>query len=493
MVGLSGRDAERASLMFTDETGEEALAAEPVRAGQQWRFWIPLAAVVFALIALVVIPILRTRLVDPLSEDLQSVVEPGRSLVTRIHVALAEEGFLVPRMLEQRDTVLIARYRGAVADEQAAYAELEPLIAHLGPAARREFRELSTLQSEWHSAIDRSLAAAPGASRARNPFLSAIYEELLVTLSRLDEALNVAAQRRWAEIAAMNRAQGWVTVLVGVLALGAALIVGWLASRLRDFAVTSERRRAELQQAIEARARIMRGVSHDLKNPLNAILGHTELLEHEIKGPLTEEQKATLARIRKSVDALLSLINDILDLSRAEGGQLRIKPCETRVLPIIRESIDEHSASAAAAGHQLVVELPADLPPITTDPQRVQQILGNLLSNAIKYTPQGGLIKVCAEIRPRDGATGRQRWAAIEVIDTGPGIPSDQLERVFDEFSRLKIHEDKPGAGLGLAIARRVSRLLGGDLTVTSADSSGSAFTLWLPLNADASENKASA
>jgi signal transduction histidine kinase len=470
---------------FTEPVREQIQAAETGPARGEWKIWIPLAAVIFALIALVVIPILRTQLVAPLNEDLQSVVEPGRSLVTRIHVALAEEGFLVRRMLEQRDTALTARYRGAVADEMAAYAELQPLIANLGPAATREFRDLSALQLEWHSAIDRSLAAPPGAMRVRDPFLSALYEELLVTLSRLDEALNAGAQRRWAEIAAMNRAQGWVTVLVGILALGAAIIVGWLASRLRVFAVAADRRRAELEQAIEARARIMRGVSHDLKNPLNAILGHTELLEHEIKGPLTDEQKATLARIRKSIDALLSLINDILDLSRAEGGQLRISSGETRLLPIIRESIDEHSASADAAGQRLVVEVPGDLPPITTDPQRVQQILGNLLSNAIKYTPEGGQISVRAELRLRNGAQDGQHWAAIEVIDTGPGIPSDQIERIFDEFSRLKIHEDKPGAGLGLAIARRLSRLLGGDLTVTSADGRGSVFTLWLPTARD--------
>jgi len=480
------------SFKFTEPVREQTQAGT-APAYREWRIWIPLATAVFALVALVVIPALRTRLVEPLHEDLQSVLEPGRSMVTRIHAAVALEGVLVNRMLEKRDTTLMARYRGAVADELAAYAELEPLIVHLGPAAKREFRELTALQSQWHSAIDRSLVAAPGTSQVRDPFHRAIYEELLVTVSRLDEALNVGAQRRWAEIAAMNRAQGWVTVLVGLLALGAALIVGWLARRLRVFAVTADRRRAELQQAIEARARIMRGVSHDLKNPLHAILGHTELLELEMKGPLTDEQKATLTRIRKSVDALLSLIQDILDLSRAEGGQLRITPGETRLLPIIRESIDEHSASADAAGHRLVVELPSDLPPITTDPQRVQQILGNLLSNAIKYTPEGGQISVRAEIRSRNGANGGQRWAAIEVIDTGPGIPSDQSERVFDEFSRLKIHDDKPGAGLGLAIARRVSRLLGGDLTVTSANGHGSVFTLWLPLKIDASENKASA
>lgn len=479
--------------MFTDATGEEASAAESARLSQQWRIWIPLAAVVFALVALVVIPVLRTRLVEPLHEDLQSVVEPGRSLVTRIHVALAVEGVLVHRILQRRDTVLTARYRGAVADELAAYAELQPLIVHLGPIARREFRELSALQLEWHSAIDQSLAAAPGTSRVKDPFHSAEYEDLLVAASRLDEALSTEAQRTWAEIAAMNRAQGWVTVLVGILALAAALIAGWLAGRIRVFAVAAERRSAELQQAIEARARIMRGVSHDLKNPLSAILGHTELLEHGIKGPLTDEQKATLGRIRKSVHALLSLINDILDLSRAEAGQLRITPGETGILPAIREIVDEHSASAAAAGQRLDLQVPSDLPPITTDPQRVQQILGNLLSNAIKYTPEGGQIKVRAEIKPRDGATGGQRWVAIEVINTGPGIPTDQFERIFDEFSRLKIHEDKPGAGLGLAIARRVSRLLGGDLTVTSVDSRGPAFTLWLPLETGASGKKAPA
>jgi signal transduction histidine kinase len=476
--------------MLTDENGGEASAAESARPAQQWSIWIPLATLMFALVALVVIPVLRTRLVEPLHEDLRSVVEPGRGLVTRIHVGLAVEGVLLHRIFEARDTTLTARYRDAVADELAAYAEFQPLIAGLGPRAQREFRDLNTLQLAWHAAIDRSLAATPGTNQVKDPFHSAEYEDLLVAASRLDEALSTGAQQRWAEIAAMNRAQGWVTVLVGILALIAAFIVGWLAHRIRLFAATAESRRAELQQAIEARARIMRGVSHDLKNPLNAILGHTELLEQGIKGPLTDEQKTTLVRIRKSVDALLSLINDILDLSRAEGGQLKITPGETRILPVIREIVDEHSASAAAAGQRLDLQLPSDLPPLTTDRRRVQQILGNLLSNAIKYTPAGGQIKVRAEIRTRDGATGGQRWAAIEVIDTGPGIPSDQVDRIFDEFSRLKIHEDKPGAGLGLAIARRVSRLLGGDLTVTSVDGRGSAFTLWLPLESDASGEK---
>ena len=468
--------------MSTEQFREEAPATGNAFARAEWRIWIPLAAVIFALFALVVIPMLRTRLVEPLHANLQSAVEPGRSLVTRIHVALAMEGALLHSIMEHRDTLLIARYRGSVADEMAAYAELRPLVGQLGPIARREFRELTALQGGWHSAIEQYLRGVPAARGAKDPFHSAEYDELLLAASRLDEALSTEAERRWAEIAATNRAQGWVSAVVGILALGAALIVGSLGRRLGVFAATAERRRAELQKAVEARARITRGVSHDLKNPLNAILGHTQLLEQEIKGPLNAGQKESLSRIGKSVESLLLLIDDILELSRTESGHLRIVPSKTHILPIIRETIEEHWASVAAAGLRLEAQLPSDIPPLTTDPQRVQQILGNLLSNAIKYTPVGGQITVRAGVKRRDGETDEPRWAAIEVIDTGPGIPTDQLETIFDEFARLKIHEDKPGAGLGLAIARRISHLLGGNLTAEKADEHGSVFTLWLPM-----------
>ena len=468
--------------MFTEPIREKAPATETAFARGEWRIWIPLAAVIFALFALVVIPMFRTRFVEPLHANLQSAVEPGRSLVTRIHVALAMEGTLLHSVMEHRDTLLIARYHGSVADEMAAYAELRPLVGQLGPVARREFRELTALQSGWHLAIEEYLAGAPTARRAKDPFHSAEYEELLLAASRLDEALSTEADRRWGEIAATNRAQGWISAVVGILALGAALIVGWLGRRLRVFAAIAETRRAELERAIEARARITRGVSHDLKNPLNAILGNTELLEQEIKGQLNAGQKESLSRIRKSVGSLLSLIDDILDLSRTESGHLRIVPSKTKLLPIIRETIEEHWASVTAAGLRLEAQLPSDIPSLTTDPKRVQQILGNLLSNAIKYTPVGGQITVRAGVKRRDGETDEPRWAAIEVVDTGPGIPTDHLETIFDEFSRLTVHQDKPGTGLGLAIARRISHLLGGNLTADNTNEHGSVFTLWLPM-----------
>jgi signal transduction histidine kinase len=117
---------------------------------------------------------------------------------------------------------------------------------------------------------------------------------------------------------------------------------------------------------------------------------------------------------------------------------------------------------------------------VATDPERVRQVLGNLLSNALKYTPPGGRVTVRAEVRPRGHDGAHAESVAIDVRDSGPGIPPDKHEEVFEEFSRLA-PDAAPGAGLGLAIARRVARALGGDVTVASEPGRGSCFTLWVP------------
>jgi signal transduction histidine kinase len=149
------------------------------------------------------------------------------------------------------------------------------------------------------------------------------------------------------------------------------------------------------------------------------------------------------------------------------------------VSDVVRETVDDHQAAARLAQHTLSMVVGRDLPPLRTDAVRVRQVLGNLLSNAIKYTPPGGRIDVRAEVRRRDGVTAGPYGIAIDVQDSGPGIPSDKLELVFEEFARLGDSET-PGAGLGLAIARRVAHLLEGDLTVASTPGRGSCFTLWL-------------
>lgn len=460
-------------------SGKHSSDAASVRSAG-WRTWATLLGLVIALVALVLLPVLRARLVEPLHEDLRSGIEPARGVVTRIHLALAMEGTLSREFIERGDTLLIAGYRTARDDELRAYDELEPYINRLGPSVRTEFTALKLLQLRWHSAIDPSMSPS-GARRAGDPFHPAEYEKLLIAAARLDQALRDAADRRWAEAGATNRAQRWITIVVGLIALGAVMIVAWLGRGLRLSIAAAMRDRADLERAIEARARVVRGITHDLKNPLNAIVGYTDLLRAGLKGPLTTDQTHSIDRIHASAESLLALIDDILDMSRAESGHLSILPRQTQVSALVDNVVEEHAASAVASGHRLDVKVAPDLPEISTDPQRVAQVLGNLLSNAIKYTPEGGEISVRAFLKSGDGAGSENSWIAIEIIDSGPGIPPDKAVTIFEEFSRLDMHRDKPGAGLGLAIAQRIARLLGGDLTVGGADGRGSAFTLWLP------------
>jgi signal transduction histidine kinase len=416
----------------------------------------------------------------PVYHDMRTVTEPGRSLLTRIHVALAMEQSLLRDYLENPDSITVVRYRKAVEEEHRAYAELEPLISQLGPAVRTEFEQLRELERGWHGEIAKFLERARTQRLSRDPLHAKLYEDVLLSAARLDEALNAAAARRWTAIEATNRAQEWITFVVGFIALAAAVLVAWLGRRLRTYAVTEEAARHELEEAIESRERLMRGITHDLRNPLQTISGHAEILEEGIRGPLTPLQGESVAGIRSSARHLLSMIGDLLELARAEGGRLEIRPGETLIGPIVVETVREYSSRAAKTGLHLTTTVASDLPAVITDGDRVKQVLENLVSNAIKYTPSGGTVRVCAETRRPQGARPRSVWIAIDVSDTGEGIPRDRLETIFDEFTRLESHIGKPGAGLGLAIARRVARLLGGDVTVSSS-SSGSTFTLWLP------------
>lgn len=248
----------------------------------------------------------------------------------------------------------------------------------------------------------------------------------------------------------------------------------------------AERLSDALRAQMEGKSRLMRGVSHDVKNPLGAVLGYADLLLEGIYGDLTPQQLRSVERMRASVRSALALIEDLLELARAEEGQLGIEPVSVALGMLAQELAEEHRAEAKAKRHALVVDVPDDLPSVTTDPQRVRQIAGNLLSNAIKYTPAGGHIRVHAEVVDGRRAGDPDRWVALRVIDNGAGIPSEKQELIFEEFSRLD-PDATPGAGLGLAISQRIAHLLGGEITVASEVGEGSTFTLRLPLKTTAS------
>lgn len=242
----------------------------------------------------------------------------------------------------------------------------------------------------------------------------------------------------------------------------------------------SERRREELERVTESRSRLMRGFSHDLKNPLGAADGHAQLLEEGVVGELTEKQKGSVARIRGSIHGALGLIEDLLELARAEAGQIEVERQPVDVREVAWEMAEEYRAAAEARELELTAELPDRLSLIDSDASRIRQILGNLISNAVKYTGEGG-VAVRVDVRGQGRAPGSGRWLAVDVSDTGLGIPEEKREEIFREFTRLEPGARR-GAGLGLAISQRIAEALGGKITVESEVGKGSTFTLWLPV-----------
>jgi|GEM_PF-1475761 len=252
-----------------------------------------------------------------------------------------------------------------------------------------------------------------------------------------------------------------------------------LAFRKIHLLEDSESRRRELEEVTESRSRLVRGFSHDLKNPLGAADGYAELLETGVFGELNERQEESVRRIRRALHIGMGLIGDLVELARSESGQLELDRTLIDMDGLIREVVEENRAAAEAASLELIVELPSRLEPVVTDAKRVRQILGNLLSNAIKYTTAGGRVTVSAQhsVVGPDDRPGQ--WLCVSVGDTGPGIPPEQQRLLFREFVRLT--SEGTGSGLGLAISHRIAHLLGGELTVESEAGRGSTFSLWLP------------
>jgi PAS domain S-box-containing protein len=231
------------------------------------------------------------------------------------------------------------------------------------------------------------------------------------------------------------------------------------------------RRRAE--SANRAKSQFLTTMSHELRTPLNAIAGYVELMELGLRGPVTSEQLGDLARIKRSQQVLLRLIDDILDHAKLESGQTTFKIADFPIAPVLQnvEAFAQPLLSRKPVEYRLV-GCPDHL--VHADPAKVEQILLNLLSNAAKFTTKGSIEVHCE----RHGAT-----TAIKVVDTGCGIPANMLESIFDPFIQVNsdLTRTAEGTGLGLAISRQLARAMGGDVTVKSTVSVGSEFSLTLP------------
>jgi signal transduction histidine kinase len=256
------------------------------------------------------------------------------------------------------------------------------------------------------------------------------------------------------------------------------------------------------EAASSAKSQFLAVMSHELRTPLNAVLGYTELMELGIAGPVTADQLEYHARVRGSSQHLLSLINELLDLSKIEAGQMDVTPVRISLARTIRSAIEVIALQAAGREVRVDVTHPvtADIPALG-DEARVRQIVLNLLSNAVKFTEPGGTVTVEAAVdqtapivsatsssrRHSNGQRGAPSWAFVRVTDTGPGIPIEMQDTIFQPFVQLADGSDsiyrrsQGGTGLGLTISRRLARLMGGDVIVESVVGRGSTFTLWLP------------
>lgn len=245
--------------------------------------------------------------------------------------------------------------------------------------------------------------------------------------------------------------------------------------RTAQLAVATKR----AQSANKAKSMFLANMSHELRTPLNAVIGYSEIIEEDLESGDTESSVADLARIRSSANHLLTLINEILDLSRIESGKLDLKPAVFDITVLLRGAIDTVRPTAAKNRTICQLNLASGIDMMRSDETRVRQCVLNLLSNAAKFT-QNGVIALDL----RTCRIGKARGVAISVKDTGPGISAAHQARLFQPFTQIDSTKTRAhdGAGLGLAITRRLARAMGGDVQVSSKLGHGATFTLYLPL-----------
>jgi signal transduction histidine kinase len=207
------------------------------------------------------------------------------------------------------------------------------------------------------------------------------------------------------------------------------------------------------------------------------MLGYTSMLQQGVAGKLNREVKQQLERIASNGRHLLTIVNETLDISQIEAGRMPVRVTTFKIADMVEEARTELEPIVRAASLAIEIDVAADLPRITTDRQKLKQILLNLMGNAVKFTPRGRVGVSVRLVKPRS--------IQIDVSDTGIGIaPADQ-ERIFDDFQQLDTSSTRTysGTGLGLAICRRFVRMIGGNISVVSRPDEGSTFTVTVPVD----------
>ena len=230
----------------------------------------------------------------------------------------------------------------------------------------------------------------------------------------------------------------------------------------------------QLETASQHKSEFLANMSHELRTPLNAIIGFSEVLGERLFGDMNDKQAEYVRDITESGRHLLSLINEILDLSKIEAGRMELDVAEFDLAATVDNTLSLVRERAQRRGIALKSTLDGSLTTLHADERKVKQVLLNLLSNALKFTPEGGAIDVLVSTTDKE--------VEVAVKDTGVGIAPDEQDSVFEEFRQVGSAAKKiEGTGLGLAISRKFVELHGGKIWVTSQLGTGSTFTFTLP------------
>jgi signal transduction histidine kinase/DNA-binding response OmpR family regulator len=386
--------------------------------------------------AVIAIRLLRQR--QQVTQQAKALTADVEKLSDRLwELADSEERYR--SLIEAQGDLIVRRSEGRIVYANAAYAAL------LG---KSEAEAVGSVEQP-RVRIARPVQALPGGARV------------------IDECIETEEGERWLS---------WVETIVPVAAGQTVLqrvgreISGRIAA---ETALEEARSRAE--EANAAKSRFLATVSHEFRTPLNGILGMADLLGDTRLDP---EQATYVRALRSSGEALLGLVDDILDFAKVEAGKLELAEAPFDPAALIEDVTELMAPRAQAKGIEISALLGPDLPgKLVGDVERLRQILLNLVGNAVKFTQAGG-VGIEADI-----AAGE---FVVAIADTGPGIPAERLATIFEEFEQggMTGHREQAGTGLGLAIARRLARAMGGEIEASNRESGGALFRLALPLRA---------
>jgi signal transduction histidine kinase len=379
----------------------------------------------------------------------------------------------LPKMLKRLATFSLAQQHLDVLDGAGRGAYATGLVARQQSASNWLVAALTPLARQAQSRTNALVA------QNRSSFASSRKLLVGVSAGSLALALTLGLLISWSLVVPLRRTGTRMSEIAagdfeGHLDVPNRDEIGTLATNVNHMSDELGHLYDELETASRHKSDFLATMSHELRTPLNAIIGFSELLHEQMFGELNEQQLSYVQDILDAGRHLLSMINDVLDLAKIEAGRMELELSEVAIHDVLRGAVSMHSEQAKRRGVSLGLMTDPSEITVLADDRRVRQVVFNLVSNAIKFTPADGRVDVSARLE--DGAV------EIAVADTGPGIPAEDREAIFQEFEQSAAGKEAEGTGLGLPLSRKLVQLHGGRLWVESEVGHGSTFRFTLPL-----------